>query len=500
MKAYDVIFIHPPRQFKPLKNPLHIRAQHLAMPMGLFSMADYLDRNGYSSKIINYSLEKRLNPRFSLHEKLKEHDFKVIAVDLHWINHCYGAMEILKLVKNKFPNAFTLLGGFSSSFYAKQILDNFEQVDGIIRGEAEVPIVELVKNLDSKEKVSNLMYRDDGKIRDNGISFISKDLDDYNFSKVKYVDHWKEYVYHIDDVLHLSWMVEIARGCPQNCMFCGGGSWAMQHVTGRKKFLMRSPERVIDDIKEILDVAKIKRIYLSHGIFNATKKFHYALQKLVRDENIEVGADLEAYRLPVEHAFIKDFANTYTKEYSMLWFSVRSFSESFRKKMRTLVGRFDSSFNFTDKDLDDFLKACTAHELPVRLFWDIGYPFENIFEAFKNFYKAMKLLIQNIPARKYVSAWTEPIITSPASPVERYCDELGLKIHTKTFIDYYKLMKYSRMRMMPLDITVNYRTSYFTTLELKILHRLTYMANLFELIVTDIQLQKRRDKKEKNKA
>ena len=56
-------------------------------------------------------------------------------------------MEIAKRVKAAFPSVFVLLGGFTDSFFHEEIMRNFDGVDGIIRGEAETPILELVKGL-----------------------------------------------------------------------------------------------------------------------------------------------------------------------------------------------------------------------------------------------------------------------------------------------------------------------------------------------------------------
>jgi len=52
-------------------------------------------------------------------------------------------METVKKIKAAFPQTYILLGGFTASFFHEEIMRNFDGVDGIIRGEAEVPILEL---------------------------------------------------------------------------------------------------------------------------------------------------------------------------------------------------------------------------------------------------------------------------------------------------------------------------------------------------------------------
>ena len=488
MKGHDILFIHPPRDFQPLTNPLMSRAQHFIMPMGFFSMADMVAREGFETRIINYTLEKILNPKYSLLKDLKKHEPRVVAVDLHWINHSFGALEILKLVKKHLPETFTLLGGYSSAFFAREIIEKFPQVDAIIQGEAEKPIIELLHHINDLEQVPNLVYRDkkngNGRIKQNNRSYVAYDLDDLNFAKVKFLKHWKEYLHHLEKTLHIAWTVEIARGCPFNCMFCGGGIKATKPFTNRNRYTLRSPERVLDDIREMVDVAGTRRVYYSHGYFNATKRHFLKLFSLLKKENIDIGADLEAYRLPIEKTFIKSFIKSHNKEESMMWFSVRNFSESTRKKMASLVGKYDDSFNYTNQDLDDFISICTKFDLPVRLFWDIGYPGESVIDFTRNIFKSVKLFGEGIAGKKNVSMWTEPIITSPGSLVFHHSEQLGIKLFSKSFIDYYNLMK-QPMRFQPLDMQMDYKTPYFPTFALKILIRVLFSMNLFGLLVSD---------------
>ena len=86
--------------------------------MGIFGLADLLSREGFSVKIINYPLEFMIHSKFSVIKQIKKYNPKIIAVDLHWILHSYGALEILRVVKKAFPDCFTLLGGFTASFFA----------------------------------------------------------------------------------------------------------------------------------------------------------------------------------------------------------------------------------------------------------------------------------------------------------------------------------------------------------------------------------------------
>src|SRR4030042_5235733 len=219
MPNLDVLFIHPPRNFKYLRTNSKRRSSFLLVPMGLFALADLLEREGYSAKILNYSLEYMLDRKFSLLQYLKIVNPRIVGVDLHWIVHSAGAIEILQFVKKHFPNTFTLLGGYSATFYAKEIMQRYEFIDGIIQGDAEIPLIKLIKQRSTLDKVPNLMYRLDGEIKDNSITYVAPELDSLNFAKLHHIEHWKEYLEKINKNLNYTFPIEVARGCPFNCIF-----------------------------------------------------------------------------------------------------------------------------------------------------------------------------------------------------------------------------------------------------------------------------------------
>ncbi|MHA2122826.1 MAG: hypothetical protein ACW990_16635, partial [Promethearchaeota archaeon] len=60
MKHFDVLFIHPPRTLQPDygKNAKFVRGEFIFIPMGIFAMADNLEKGGFGVQIINYPLEQ----------------------------------------------------------------------------------------------------------------------------------------------------------------------------------------------------------------------------------------------------------------------------------------------------------------------------------------------------------------------------------------------------------------------------------------------------------
>ena len=482
MKNLDILFIHPPRNFEYFGVNGTKRSAYMLMPMGLIGFADLIEREGFSPRILNYTLERQLDGKFSLLRYLKTTNPRIVAVDLHWIMHAAGAMDTVRLVKKHVPNTFTLLGGFSATYYAKEIMRDYPFVDGIIQGDAEIPVVQLLKNPTSLDKVQNLVYRENGHIKDNGITYVAQEIDSLSFAKVKFIEHWEEYIKNSFKYSRNPFCLEIARGCPFNCIFCGGSRYSMHRMKMRDNVIFRSPRRVVDDIEELLSVSPIKTIFYGHGLYPATEPYFLEIQKLIRDEKVDVQAELEVWRLPVQRAFLEDFAKTYDRTRSLVWFSVRNFSTSYRKKFTTIFGKFDDSLNYTDAQLKNLVDACHEIGLINIIFWDSGYPYETPADAFRNNMKAFKFVVSDHGHKRRIGLLAEPMLVSPGCPADLFEKKIGIHVMTKSFKDQVALNLRQTMRVPPWDVSTNYRTKDLSSGAIYVLNKIMFMIYSYSYV------------------
>ncbi|MBN2151627.1 MAG: cobalamin-dependent protein [Candidatus Lokiarchaeota archaeon] len=491
-RHYDLVLVHPPRNFQHVDRNARKRSGFLMMPMGLIGLADLVDREGFSPRIINYTLERSLNKKYSLSSHLSSMEFDVLGVDLHWIVHSAGAIDLLRLVKKKFPSTFTLLGGFSATYYAKEIITEYDFIDGIIQGDGEAPLVQLLKNVkkgrDGLSKVPNLIFRNEGRIVDNEITYVTQELDSLNFAKLNHVDHWREYVAICDRIMRFPFAVEMARGCPYNCIFCAGSRTSLKHICKRDRVLFRSPRRVVDDMKELVDTAGINGVFYGHGVYPATEGYFMEISKHVREEGLEMHADLEVWRLPISNKFMQDFSRTYEKDRSILWFSNRCFSSKYRQKLDSLVGGIDTAFSFTDAEFMHFIDQAKLHDVIVELFWDTGYPFETVLDSLRNLLKAWKVTMNIIKRKDKVALWSEPIFVSPGSLVDRFSEDFGVKVKVKTFKDHVALNRVTPMRLPPFDTRADYTTSVMPEIVARTMNRLMLPINFVSFFPAFIAL------------
>jgi hypothetical protein len=106
----DVALVHPPVDTQPLSSAEGQTSEYPLMPMGLFSTADYLERSGFSVRVVNLALERLLNPGAGLRQLLAGLEAEVVGVSLHWFVHSYGAVEVARFVKSLLPDSKVVLG------------------------------------------------------------------------------------------------------------------------------------------------------------------------------------------------------------------------------------------------------------------------------------------------------------------------------------------------------------------------------------------------------
>ena len=304
--------------------------------MGVFAIADTLEREGFGVKIINYPLERYLNPKWSLKDYLKTIDFKICGIDLHWIHNAHGAIEIARIVKEVKPYVKVVLGGFSASYFHTQILKYYPSIDGIIRGEGEIPLLKYVQNINQNhplDSVPNFSYRNSSNhIKTNPLSYTAKSLDNLSFTNFSLLENARHYFEDSSKIMGISVNLPIGRGCPFNCPFCGGGQRALQNISGRNKVILRTPEKVIEDISLINDTYNIHSIFFGHGAYPTNLKYWKTLFALIQKEKLDIGADLEIWRLPSLKICGRHFLKPFHVDIHQLVFLLEHYHQRFIKK------------------------------------------------------------------------------------------------------------------------------------------------------------------------
>src|SRR5579864_7909554 len=237
----DLVLLHPPAIYDfrtqptflgPIADAVPSTTMFEMYPMGLTSIAEYLERHHYNVEIINLAYRMLHEERFDVPKHLAKLSAPVFGIDLHWLPHAQGALAIAELIKQAHPDSRVLVGGLSASYYHEE-LTHYPYIDYVIRGDStEEPVRRLLQALResrSLDSVPNLTWkRRDGTIVVNPLTHIPSDLDHvtvpaYRYllrSMFKYRSLWN-LVPCVEWLRYPITMILTARGCALDCAICG---------------------------------------------------------------------------------------------------------------------------------------------------------------------------------------------------------------------------------------------------------------------------------------
>jgi len=453
-KDFKCLLVHTPQFCKKPDGTLYSNVNYCAM--GLYSLAGEIEKEGFSAKILHLGVEKYLDKNFSLSEYVKKNGVKFIAFSLHWHPQTYSVIEEARKLKEACPGVFIALGGFSASYFAKEILDEFSFIDAIIQGEGEGPVKELVKRvyenfigkkLDKNEAenraldffdIPNLSWRLDKKVVLNEMTYAAddKELDNFEFFNIKRMKNFEHYA-KIPFVLNYSKEGELnnpmtsqgvclGRGCLGNCTWCGGGFRAMKKVTGRDFISYRGADSVINEIKLLKKECNIEVFRFAFDPNPRDRKHLMTLmQKLGEAFKGNLTAAFTVFSLP-DVEFLSMYSKCFSKN------SIISISPEFQNED---LRRRHKSFYFSNKELETILFYMDELRIRSELYFSI---IEGVKEEENEKSKKYGEYLQK-KFRFVEKFFIIPIIFEPASPWTLHPERYGIDklLVPEKFMDYY---------------------------------------------------------------
>lgn len=314
MPHTDLVLLHPPsvydfRQktilFGPTSDLIPSSPIFELYPIGFISIAEYLERAGYRVRIVNLAVRMLRDPKFDAEKLVKSLKAPVFGIDLHWLLHAHGAIEISRMVKRHHPEAKLILGGLSASYYHRELF-NYPEIDYVLRGDStEEPLRQLMDCIIGNREpaaVPNLSWRDSsGEVHQNPMSHVPDELSDV------LVNHYDNTVRSVVRYRDLSnylpykrWLrypitaVLTCRGCTHNCLICGGSAAAFRQCYNRERPAFRTPEAVVHDVKRIRRFSN-GPIFILGDILQAGEDYAYQVLELLGRERAKNQLILELF-------------------------------------------------------------------------------------------------------------------------------------------------------------------------------------------------------------
>jgi len=216
-----------------LYNP---KAVFFDMPLALIALGTQVCED-YNVVIIDARIESDVD------EILKEYIDQALLVGVTSLTGAplKDAISFSKKVKDLRPELTVLWGGWHTSLFPKQILEEIKEVDITVQGQGEVAFKELVQHIENKnelEGITGIVFRKDGELvstKPRPMMDIN-DLPRFNYDLIDVEKYFTAKGNRQFDFIS-------SIGCFFRCTFC-----ADPFVFGRK-FSGLSPERIFEDLK-----------------------------------------------------------------------------------------------------------------------------------------------------------------------------------------------------------------------------------------------------------
>ncbi len=419
------------------------------MPMGLFALASALGESGVEVEIIHSDAEKGR----AIDRVLAVDQVDAVGFDCHWVNQSLVVLETARALKESRPGLFVFLGGFTASLFAEEILADHPEIDAIIRGDAELPIVALCRALDARGQsvgprstttrpslagVPNLAWRaGDGGIRLNDFSYVAtaEDLEKLDFASLDLLRHWEYYrkrsIYWTRFApfgfapLNLSplFFLEIGRGCANTCLFCGGNRKAQQIINNRDSVAVRSVESVVATIEKAMSFGF--RTFLSDLEFEGSDRWYGSLFEQIRRNQLEIHYVYSAWGI-TPPALLDALSETFERAFVQL--SPETADVELRKRNK---GR--SAF-YTNEELRRCLDYIdTKGNLRVQLYFGYFLAFDTPETVFRTLEFIMELILEypDLIEIAYL-----PFSTDPGSLLFLHPDRFEVNCGVRSFRDF----------------------------------------------------------------
>ncbi len=312
-------------------------------PIGFTTLAEHLERHGFRVRIVNLAVRMLNDAKFDVDKQIRPLCPDAFGIDLHWLPHAHGALEMAKMVKKHHPHTPVIFGGLSATYYHQELMD-YPAVDYVIRGDStEEPLLQLMRCIvegNDPHEVPNLTWRDgEGNVHVNPLTYSPENLDhilmDYGYV-VKAVGRYRDLANFVPFQRWLGYPITAAltcRGCLHNCLTCGGSARAFREFYGRARPAYRAPEALAQDIRNIQRFSKgpifvlgdIRQAGIDHAKrflkaiegFDGQLMFEFFgpssrdfLQKLGQAvPNFVLEISPESHSEEVRHAFGRDYSN-----------------------------------------------------------------------------------------------------------------------------------------------------------------------------------------------
>jgi B12-binding domain/radical SAM domain protein len=234
-------------------------------PLGFLTIASYLHAQGMSVRIVNLALRMMNDRRFDVPAFIARQRPRAVGIDLHWLPHAHGALEIARIVKEIHPGVPVIFGGLSSSYFHEELV-SYPQVDFVLRGDStEPPLHQLLVALRDGtpvDQIPNLSWKDAQGVHVNPHAYLPASLDYVDIRPDLVIEMMARYRDFTGPLPFRGWWrspiaaVFTVKGCAYECVTCGSSHTTCTHLTKRQRPVFRSPASLVANVEAFARLTK----------------------------------------------------------------------------------------------------------------------------------------------------------------------------------------------------------------------------------------------------
>jgi B12-binding domain/radical SAM domain protein len=368
MSRVDIVLLHAPSvydfressiMFGPVSDMVPSTPIFEMYPLGFTTMAEYMERHGLKVRIVNLAVLMLNRPGFDVEAAIRDMDPVAFGIDLHWLPHAHGSIEVSKIVKKYHPDTPVIFGGLSASYFHEE-LASYPSVDYVVRGDStEEPITRLLYALKAKgrvDEIPNLTYTTrDGSVHSTPFDWVPSDMNDisldYSFN-MKAVIRYRDVMGFVPfrDWLQYPVCASLTcRGCTHNCVTCGGSSYAFRTHYGRDRVAFRDPELLVRDIEHVQRYIP-GPIFVLNDFLQAGRDYVAEFIRGLSRIKLTNPIGFEFFKPPAEEFY--EFLNEHLDDYS-----VEISVESHDDEVRAAFGKK----HYTSEQVETSIEAALRH-------------------------------------------------------------------------------------------------------------------------------------------
>lgn len=269
-----VLFVEPPKDF------WFVMGEYLPPPLGILNLAAYLENKHKGADIEVLDCQAEGVDWKGLEKRIESFNPDIIAPSALATCNTYTAIRTLETAKKVNPSIITVVGGQHFTALAGESLEEYPEIDFVVRGEGEQTLTELIQTLEAKMPLSNvdgISFRNQGETIHTPNRPILENLDDLPFPGYHFVEeHIKKYHFKMMAGAKSGYaLVEASRGCPHRCSFCS--QWRFWGGTWRTK----SPKRIADEMEYCYSEFGSSFLWLTDDNFGLGKKANELCDELI---------------------------------------------------------------------------------------------------------------------------------------------------------------------------------------------------------------------------